>query len=170
MSSAAREARWNSRSRSWLGQDRVLGQRRSLSPSLSSRSSVPQLGQWVGIVHSGRPSGRSATTGPTISGMTSPALRSTTVSPGRTSLRFTSCALCSVAISTVEPATTTGSITPYGVTRPVRPVFTSMRSSLVLTSSGGYLNAMAHRGARDVAPRTCWRARSSTLSTTPSIS
>ena len=41
--------------------------------------------------------------------------------------------------STVEPATTTGSMTPNGVTRPVRPTLTWMSRSLVLTSSGGYL-------------------------------
>ena len=69
------------------------------------------------------------------------------MSPGRTSLRLTSWALCSVAISTVEPATLVGSITPNGVTRPVRPVLTSIARSLALTSSGGYLNAIAHRGA-----------------------
>ena len=101
-------------------------------------------------------SGRSARTGPTISGITSPALRSTTVSPGRTSLRFTSWALWRVAFSTVEPATLVGSITPYGVTRPVRPTLTRMSRSLALTSSGGYLNAIAHRGARLVEPsRRC---------------
>ena len=43
--------------------------------------------------------------------MTSPALRSTTVSPIETPLRRTSSALWRVAISTVEPATFTGSIT-----------------------------------------------------------
>ena len=102
------------------------------------------------------PSGRSASTGPTISGITSPALRRTTVSPGRTSLRLTSWALCRVALSTVEPATWVGSITPNGVTRPVRPVLTSIASSLALTSSGGYLNAIAQRGARLVEPsRRC---------------
>ena len=91
---------------------------------------------------------RSSTTGPRISGITSPALRSTTVSPISTPLRAHLLALCSVASSTVEPATRTGSITPYGVTRPVRPTLTWMSSSLVLTSSGGYLNAIAQRGAR----------------------
>jgi len=111
-----------------------------------------------------------ATTGPTISGMTSPALRSTTVSPISTPLRSTSDPLCRVAISTVDPDTLTGSITPKGVTRPVRPTFTRMSSSLVLTSSGGYLNAMAHRGARLVEPSRRCRARSSTFTTTPSIS
>ena len=43
------------------------------------------------------PSGRSASTGPTTSGMTSPALRTITVSPGRTSLARTWSWLCSVA-------------------------------------------------------------------------
>ncbi len=129
-----------------------LGQRRSLSPSFSCTSVVWQDGHSVGITHSASPSGRSGSTGPRISGITSPALRRITVSPGRTSLRLTSWALCSVARSTVEPATLVGSITPKGVTRPVRPVFTSMESSLALTSSGGYLNAIAQRGARLVEP------------------
>ena len=44
-----------------------------------------------------------ASTGPTISGMTSPALRTMTMSPGRTSFRRTWSSLCSVATSTVEP-------------------------------------------------------------------
>ena len=92
------------------------------------------------------------------------------MSPGRTSLRLTSWALCSVAISTVEPATWVGSITPNGVTRPVRPVLTSIARSLALTSSGGYLNAIAQRGARLVEPSRRCSATSSTLTTTPSIS
>ena len=71
---------------------------------------------------------------------------------------------------TVEPETSTGSITPNGVTRPVRPTLTWMSSSLVVTSSGGYLNAIAQRGAREVDPSWSWTARSSSLTTTPSIS
>ena len=131
---------------------------------------VPHEGHSVGISHSASPSGRSASTGPRISGITSPALRRITVSPGRTSLRLTSWALCSVAFSTVEPATLVGSITPYGVTRPVRPTLTLMSRSLALTSSGGYLKAIAQRGARLVEPSRRWRLTSSTLTTTPSIS
>ncbi len=152
MSKAPRPATWKRRSRSWAGQDRWLGQRRSASPSFSGRSSVPHAGQRVGITNSRSDPSRRSTTGPTISGITSPALRSTTVSPISTPLRRTSEALCSVAISTVEPATRTGSITPYGVTRPVRPTLTRMSSSSVLTSSGGYLYAIAQRGAREVEP------------------
>ena len=80
-----------------------------------------------------------STTGPSTSGITSPALRITTVSPMSTPLRLTSDALCSVAWLTVEPATLTGSMKANGVTRPVRPTLTLMSSSLVVASSGGYL-------------------------------
>ena len=59
--------------------------------------------------------GRLASTGPTTSGMTSPARRTITVSPGRTSLRATSSSLCSVAIPTLAPPTNTGSSTANGV-------------------------------------------------------
>jgi hypothetical protein len=94
----------------------------------------------------------------------------TTVSPISTPLRLTSLALCRVASCTVEPATFTGSMKANGVTRPVRPTFTLMSRSLVVASSGGYLNAIAQRGAREVEPRRRWSATWSTLTTTPSIS
>ena len=68
----------------------------------------------------------SATTGPTTSGMTSPARRTTTVSPISTPLRLTSSSLCSVAVLTVTPPTCTGSSEANGVTRPVRPTLTKM--------------------------------------------
>ena len=55
-----------------------------------------------------------STTGPSTSGMTSPALRMTTVSPISTPLRLTSEALCSVAWLTVDPATLTGSMKANG--------------------------------------------------------
>jgi hypothetical protein len=79
-------------------------------------------------------------------------------------------ALCNVARTTVEPATTTGAITPNGVTRPVRPTPTWMSSSLVLTSCGGYLYAIAQRGAREVEPSSRCSRNRSTFTTTPSIS
>ena len=82
---------------------------------------------------------RASTTGPSTSGMTSPALRITTRSPISTPLRRTSSALCRVASETVEPDTVTGSMKANGVTRPVRPTFTRMSRSLVVASSGGYL-------------------------------
>ena len=109
-------------------------------------------------------------TGPTTSGMTSPALRTMTRSPGRTSLAATWSSLCSVATPTVEPPTKTGSSRAKGVARPVRPMETMMSMSRVVRSSGGNLKAMAQRGAREVAPNTSCSASSSTLVTTPSIS
>ena len=75
-----------------------------------------------------------------------------------------------MAFSTVEPLTLTGSITANGVTRPVRPTFTRISSSRVVTSSGGYLYAIAQRGARLVLPSLACTASSSILTTTPSIS
>ena len=49
-----------------------------------------------------------------------------------------------------DAATVTGSMYAKGVTRPVRPTETRMSSSSVMTSSGGYLKAIAHRGVREV--------------------
>jgi NAD-dependent DNA ligase adenylation domain len=118
---------------------RALGHLMSASPSFSYASSVPQAGHSVGITKARSVPSRTSTTGPTTSGITSPALRSTTRSPIRTPLRTTSLALCRVAMATVEPDTTTGCITANGVTRPVRPTLTLMSSRRVFTSSGGYL-------------------------------
>ena len=66
--------------------------------------------------------------------------------------RATSYSLCRVACPTVTPPTRTGSSTANGVARPVRPMLTMMLLSLVLTSSGGYLYAIAQRGDFEVAP------------------
>ena len=71
---------------------------------------------------------------------------------------------------TVEPPTNTGSSTANGVVRPVRPTETMMSRKIVVRSSGGNLNAMAQRGARDVLPNFSRCASESTLMTTPSIS
>ena len=93
----------------------------------------------MGITNSRSDPSRSSTTGPSTSGITSPALRSTTVSPISTPLARTTSWLCSVAWRTTVPATGTGSITAYGVARPVRPTPMAMSTSFVCTSSGGYL-------------------------------
>ena len=168
MSKAPRPARWNSRSRSWAGQDRVFGQRQSTfvlpgQGGLAGRAGVrePELALAAGpqVRHRAE-----------HLGITSPALRRITMSPMRTPLRLISSALCKVARSTVEPLTLTGSITANGVTRPVRPTLTWMSSNRVVTSSGGYLNAMAHRGARLVEPSRRCSAIWSIFTTTPSIS
>ena len=67
----------------------------------------------------------------TTSGITSPARRTTTVSPTRTSLRRASSSLCSVALVTVTPPTNTGASLATGVSLPVRPTCTSMPSTVV---------------------------------------
>ena len=54
------------------------------------------------------------------------ALRCTTVSPTRMSLRAISSSLCSVACCTMTPPTLTGSSTARGVSAPVRPTWISM--------------------------------------------
>ena len=100
-----------------------------------------------------------ASTGPTISGMTSPALRTMTTSPGRTSLARTWSSLCSVAtLDRGAPDEDGLQCGRTGVARPVRPIDTMMPSSLVVRSSGGNLKAMAQRGAREVAPSRACRA------------
>ena len=113
--------------------------------------------------------GRRLRIGATIFGMTSPPFSSTTVSPSRTSFRATSSALCSVAIEMVEPASRTGSSSAYGVTAPVRPTLTRMRRIFVCACCAGNLNAVAQRGNFAVVPSRSRSARSSTLTTTPSV-
>ena len=147
----------------------MLVQNVSLSPGSRTRAE-PQLGQVVGKCHGRDRLDRAESTGPTTSGITSPALRTMTVSPPRTSFRRTWSSLCSVANPTVDPPTNTGSSTAKGVARPVRPIDTMMRRSLVVRSSGGNLKAMAQRGACDVDPSRRCSSRSSTLTTAPSIS
>ena len=139
MSSAPREPMCSTRPRTCAGQLSAFGQRRSMSPSFIGASGVPHSGQSAGITNARSVPSRSSTTGPSTSGMTSPALRSTTVSPMSTPLAFTTSWLCRVACRTTDPATRTGSMTANGVARPVRPTDTTMSSSFVLTCSGGYL-------------------------------
>ncbi|CAB5043162.1 unannotated protein [freshwater metagenome] len=140
------------RSRNCAGQLRALGHRISTSPSEIARKSDPHSGQCVGITNATSLPVRRSITGPRTSGITSPALRITTRSPIRIPLRTISDPLCNVALVTVEPATLTGSMNANGVTRPVRPMLTFISSSRVVTSSGGYLKAIAHFGALDVKP------------------
>ena len=139
--------------------------------SVSGRSTgSPETGQRSGISNGSAPSLRRLSTGPTTCGMTSPARRTMTVSPSRRSLRCTSSSLCSVAMPTVTPPTTTGSRIAKGFRLPVRPTFTSMRSRVVVASAEGNLYAVAQRGSRPTAPSCRWTAKSSILTTTPSMS
>src|SRR3954471_431815 len=82
MSNAPRPATWNTRSRSWAGQERALGQRMSASPSFSGRSSVPHSGQCVGMTNGRSEPSRAATTGPSTPGVPAPGLPQTTVAGG----------------------------------------------------------------------------------------
>ena len=109
-------------------------------PSPSGRTSGwPHAGHAAGILHALAPFGRLSLTLPTTSGITSPARRTMTVSPTRTSLASTWISLWSVALVIVTPATATGSSTANGVALPVRPTFTSMARRIVCCSIGGIL-------------------------------
>src|SRR4029450_13205154 len=104
MSNAPREAKWNSHSMFWGGQPRLFGQRQYASPSFRT-SGVPHEVHLVGNFHRRTFLGRFDSTGPTTSGITSPARRTITVSFTRTSFRFTSSSLWRVAVPTVTPPT-----------------------------------------------------------------
>src|SRR5436190_12240606 len=84
MSMAPRDANANSHSTFCDGHARLLGHRQYASPSLRT-SPVPHEGHFFGNLHGLAPLGRFDRTGPTTSGMTSPARRTITVSPTRTS-------------------------------------------------------------------------------------
>ena len=110
-------------------------------------------------------------TGPTTSGMTSPALCTRTMSPGRTSFSRTWSSLCRVASCTVEPPTKTGDSRANGVARPVladrdhdvdQPCRPAPRAR-ILEGDG------PARGPRGVAEPGGASVRSSTFTTTPSI-
>ena len=68
-----------------------------------------------------------------LPGITSPARRTTTVSPIMNPLRATSSMLCSVALLTVTPPTNTGLSFAAGVSAPVRPTLK------ITSSSSGHL-------------------------------
>src|SRR5712691_12014682 len=78
-------------------------------------SAAPHEGHFFGNFHGFALGGRLERTGPTTSGMTSPARRTMTVSPSRTSFRLTSSMLCRVTLLTVTPPTNTGSSLATGV-------------------------------------------------------
>ena len=162
MSSALREAKWISACTRCAWQCRPPEQRATASPS-GRMTSEAQTGQCVGMVKGWLSAGRFSRTTLTISGMTSPARRTKTVSPTRTSLRATSSALCRVALVTVTPPTSTACRRATGVTAPVRPTCTSMASTMVVFSTAGNFHATAQRGARETNPAVCCSAKRSAL-------
>ena len=102
--------------------------------------------------------------------MTSPARRTITSSPGRTSLRARSSSLCSVARLTVTPPTCTGSSSANGCRSPNLPTFQRTSLSVVTAVVGGNFQAIAQRGSRPTTPSRRCSSTSSTFTTTPSIS
>ncbi len=138
ISIALREAKCLIASLRWAAQNRPPLQRETASPS-SRSTSEPQIGHCVGITNSDTDSGRFDSMTLTISGMTSPARRTITVSPICTSLRRISSSLCRVALETVTPPTNTGFKRATGVKAPVRPTWTSMSSTTVISSCAGNL-------------------------------
>ena len=108
--------------------------------------------------------------GATTCGITSPARITTTSSPGRTSLRARSSSLCRVAVETVTPPTWTGSSIAKGTRWPVRPTFQTTLFIFVVAVVGANFQAIAQRGSRPTTPSSRQSARSSILTTTPSIS
>ena len=178
---ALRLAKWISPCARWAWQSMPPVQRATASPA-SRSTALPHTGQVSGSLNGScsgsicSPNkstgciGRRSNSTRTTSGITSPARRTTTVSPTRTSLRATSSWLCSVALVTVTPPTNTGASRATGVTAPVRPTCTSIASTVVSASSAGNLCAIAQRGARDTKPSCCCSANEFTLTTMPSIS
>ncbi|MNT11470.1 hypothetical protein D3C72_1463520 [compost metagenome] len=144
-------------------QNRPPEQRAMASPS-SRTTCEPHTGHASSILNgSGAGSGRFSSTTLSTSGITSPARRTTTVSPTRTSLRRTSSSLCKVAFVTVTPPTETGARRATGVMAPVRPTWISMPSTCVSASSAGNLCASAKRGARETKPSSSWSSVAFTL-------
>ena len=166
---AARLAKWPMRASRWSGQS-GLTQRCCASPSSADQRAAARAGQSVGKRHGLQPFGpqrehRADDLGDDVARLADDDGVARADVLGRT---WSS--LWSVASPTVDPPTNTGSSTANGVALPVRPIDTWMSLRTVVRSSGGNLKAIAHRGAFDVTPSACCRARSSTFTTTPSIS
>ena len=156
MSMARRWAKWSKACLRWAAQNRPP---LHLAIASSTKRSMweSQIGQRLGISNGLACCGLRSKTTETTSGMTSPARRTTTVSPTRTSLRRTSSSLWSVALVTVTPPTSTGDSRATGVIAPVRPTWTSIPKTVVISSWAGYLWAIANRGARETNPKVfCW--------------
>jgi hypothetical protein len=111
-----------------------------------------------------------ASSTPATNGMTSPARRTSTVSPTRTSRARMTSWLASVARVTVVPPTNTGSSTATGATLPIFPTSHTTSASTVVFSSAAYLNASAPRGLFERVPAAAYALRSASRSTAPSRS
>ena len=153
----------------WPGQPERLGQIvKTASSGLTV--GVPQAGHFFGGFGLRALRFLRGSFGETTCGITSPARITTTSSPSRTSLRARSSSLWRVAVVTVTPPTWTGSSIAKGTRWPVRPTFQTTFFIVVVAVVGGNFQAIAQRGSRPTTPSSRQSARSSTLTTTPSIS
>ena len=134
---ASREAKGMIFRSRWAGHSAPV--QRMAAPSSSRTMGEPHSGQYAGRWKGSVPSGRFPFTTSSTSGIISPALRTSTVSPMRTSSLSMKSWLCSVAFVTVVPASRTGSMTAFGVSTPVRPTWTTMSRTTLSFFSGGYL-------------------------------
>ena len=168
MSIAEREAKYMMRSLTCAGHE-LLVHFTAASPG-SLTAVEPQTGHVSGSLNGSVPSGRFSYSTRTTSGIISPALRTQTKSPTRTSFLSISSWLCSPARRTIVPARRIGSKTAVGVKTPVRPTVTSILCICVSFSSGGNLKAIAHLGAFAVTPSSGRSEMSLSFTTTPSVS
>ena len=86
MSKAERPAKYVIRASNWPGHPCVLGHLQSASSTLACTNGVPHSGQTVENTNGFSDPSRASATGPSTSGMTSPALRMVTLSPISTPL------------------------------------------------------------------------------------
>ncbi len=93
-----------------------------------------------------------ASSTPATNGITSPARRTSTVSPIRTSRARITSWLARVARVTVVPPTNTGSSTATGATLPILPTSQMTSARIVVFSSAANLNASAPRGELERVP------------------
>ena len=135
-----------------------------------STGGVPHDGHAVGMAKASPRSRPSSSIRSTTWGITSPARWTRTLSPSRTSFRSSSSRLCSDARETVTPPTSTGRSSATGVSTPVRPTDTKIRSIRVTSLRGSNLKAIAHLGWCDVLPSRSLGTSASSFTTTPSIS
>ena len=107
---------------------------------------------------------------PATNGITSPARRTSTVSPILIPRARITSWLASVARVTVVPPTNTGSNAATGATLPVLPTSHSTSASTVVFSSAANLNASAPRGEFARVPAAAYALRSASRMTAPSRS
>ena len=164
---AALLTQWRRVPRNIAGQ--LLLTQRVAASSASRISSEPHSGQLWGKAKAMAAAGLSSISTRTTSGMISPALRTTIVSPACRSSSARRLALCKVARLTMVPARATGSNSATGVITPVRPTWQLSRSKRLGASSAGYFRAIAQRGAFWVKPASACSCNSFNFNTTPSV-